>query len=114
MMDYRWEKLDNPEANAARAAIIAEGKTGGHWDNTHNHHYVQAEQEQRVVDAREKIEELAAMIKAHKENGEKIVEWLKAQGDIPGVDCWIYSLSEIEDNDIVGEALRWAASTHDC
>lgn len=109
-MDDRFETLTTPEAEEARKALIAQGPHNGH---SYTYGYYRAKQTQEVVDARAKLEELAEKLRVHKENGEAILEWMKNE-DIPGVDCWVYSLSEIEDNDIVGDALQWAASNHNC
>lgn len=104
-MDKRWEELDNPEANARRAIAL---QTEYDWDWYSLSPKRQAEQEQKVLDAREKLEELARRLKAYKEEGEAIKEWLEGQ-DIPGVDCWVWSISELEDNDVIGDAIAWAA-----
>lgn len=110
IMDKRFEELLAPEAVANRALVIEQGPYNG---VSYNYGYNRAKQTQHVIDARDKLEELAEKLRAHKENGETILEWLK-EADLPGVDCWVFSISELEDNDIVGDALSWAASNHNC
>lgn len=132
IMDSRWQELDNPEANAYRAEVLnmetmypRDAIQTPWYERTDEHRRLidtwdrigrlqaGARQEQEVLDAREKLEELARRLKAYKEEGEALKEWLREQ-NIPGVDCWVWSISELEDNDVIGDAIKWAASNHNC
>ncbi|UAV84617.1 hypothetical protein PHB09_122 [Pseudomonas phage PHB09] len=109
MSDPRWSKLDNPEANAKREAEKLKTHRESWYDTPPS---VFAEQEQEVLDKREVIEKFADMLAEYKLRGEQIEQFAR-DNDIPGVCGWS-GIENYIDNDIVGDAIKWAASNHNC
>lgn len=129
MSDPRFDVIDNPAANAQRQQVLSlelvqpdpiwpgpEG-TKEQWAARYAYdRAVQlkryAEQEKELLDKRDLLEKFADMIAEHKLRGEQIEKFAR-DNDIPGVCGWS-GIENYIDNDIVGDAIQWAASNHNC
>lgn len=129
MKDSRFDEIDNPARQKQRDEIFSvvpvrpnpiwpgpEG-TKEQWAARHKYDsecgFIQAaKQEQEVVDKRELIEKFAKMIEEYNAAGEALNQFA-IENDIPGV-CGYEGYENWIHKDIVGEALGWAASNHNC
>lgn len=122
-----FNKIDNPHANAERAEILSkevtrfpypgQGATDLQWKEYWDNQQLlwlktRALQEQEVIDKRELIEKFAKMIEDYRFAGKALEEFAQKH-DIPGV-CGYSGFENFVNNDIVEDALQWAASNHSC
>lgn len=129
MRDPRFDVIDNPTASAQRQEILdieivrpvpiwpGDDGTKEQWAARREYEVAcdkktQAKQIQEVVDKRELIEKFAKMIEDYNAAGEVLNQFV-IDNDLPGI-CGYEGYENWVHKDIVGEAINWAHSNHNC